>query len=72
MAQLVEPINNYRFAVFSIANASELDLLPTTTSPGKDNLQTIKSVCGGSVAYTTDGNADAYILDESTDTWKLS
>lgn len=72
-AQLLKPINAYGYGEFSIDNAAtDLDLLPKTSTPGKQNLATISKVCAGSCAYTNDGNMEIYILNGETDTWTLS
>ena len=56
------------YAEFSIDSASELSLLPTTSSGGSGVLANVPACSAGSAAYTTDGTLSIYTLDGS-DEW---
>lgn len=55
-------------AEFSIESASEISLLPTTTTLGSGDLAKWGTVIAGSRAFTDDGKMDWYTLD-AADTW---
>lgn len=73
MAALVKQIDSItRYAEFSIDDASEVDLLPTTTSRGRTGspLASVNPVCAGSCAYDTK-TLDVYLLSND-DVWNLA
>lgn len=56
-------------ASFVVSNAAELSKLPTTKTPGVENLKNVKFAWHGSDAFVL-GTGDVYMLDGDTDTWR--
>lgn len=59
-----------RYYEFSVDSASDIALLPTTTTAGQGDLSTIKNCCNGSIAYLSDSAFTVWVLNGTTDTWK--
>lgn len=68
MVGLIDMNYQTRFCKFSIDSFSDLKLLPTRESSGKESLSTIKSCAQGSRAYATNGKT--YVLSGNNE-WVL-
>lgn len=70
MVALLKKDYNTNFCVFSIDTESDLNSLPTKSSPGKDILSTIRSCTQGSIAQSANGKT--YRLNGNTNKWELN
>ena len=71
MINVLEEHAERHWFVFMASSTDEISKLPTTTTAGQDELNTIKKACGDSFCLVTTETLPCYVLNEDDDEWVL-
>lgn len=71
MITILEEKAERNWFVFQANAVSEISKLPTTTTAGQDELNTIKKASSGSMCVVNTSDFPAYVLNGNTNQWTL-